>query len=421
MEYHISSRTIANFEIDFAGKNADLQTVPEEWVVPLRKLLKRIKNFETPYAPKLIDVLCKNVHLPESGKAEDIFYVDSPFMKWLEREARIEVIRFGLNGVKNVGGKAVDAILKVREENGTLNDFMEFMKKVDLHESNKRMVETLIKCGAFDSLHSNRAQLFASLDDAFHLTQEFQRANSASQQSSLFDLMDQEDVKATETKLVFPQSRNWTKKEMLNHEKEAIGFYVSGHPLDRYASEIKHLATTTVKLKAGDHKEKTNISLLGIVVNNTVRMNQSLEKFAIVLLEDSWGKIEFPVFSGLYNESGHLLDSDEPILVTGRVNLRDDEYGLFVESIKKVSEIRENDAKSMTIRIGQNTFTTAELSQLKESLQKYSGNKPYCFEVTAQENTKVIISPADKLSFNSAMTEEIEELLPNLSLAFRYH
>ena len=100
-----------------------------------------------------------------------------------------------------------------------------------MNEVNRRMLETLVKCGAFDSIHENRAQLFAVLDKAIHLAQEFQRAEDASQ-TSLFELMDSSDVKATETSLEFPQVRNWPKRERLNQEKDALGFYVSGHPLD---------------------------------------------------------------------------------------------------------------------------------------------------------------------------------------------
>ncbi len=125
----------------------------------------------------------------------------------MRSEARVEVIRFGLNAVKNVGAKAVDAILKVRSEHGELKDFMEFMKKVNLNEVNRRMLETLVKCGAFDSIHDNRAQLFAVLEKALHLAQEFKRAEEPSQ-DSLFSLMDAGDAKATETQLEFPEVRN---------------------------------------------------------------------------------------------------------------------------------------------------------------------------------------------------------------------
>ena len=147
----------------------------------------------------------------------------SYFVKWLRNEARVEAIRFGLNAVKNVGSKAVDAILKVKDENKKLTDFMEFMKNVNLNEVNRRVLETLVKSGSFDSMHENRAQLFSVLDDAFHLAQEFQILEDPSQES-LFQLMDAGDAEATETKLTFPEIRNWPKRERLKQEKMALGF-----------------------------------------------------------------------------------------------------------------------------------------------------------------------------------------------------
>ena len=168
--------------------------------------------------------------------------------------------------------------------------------------------------------------------------------------------MDEGDAKATETQLEFPEVRNWPKRERLKQEKAALGFYVSGHPLDSYSSEMKLLATTTAKLKEGTHAEKNKVSLIGIVVNNTVRLNQSNEKFAIVTLEDTRGTIEIPVFASVYEKVEELLESDEPLLISGRVKFRDEEVGMFVDNVRRLSEIREAEAKSMVIKIGTEPF-----------------------------------------------------------------
>ena len=418
-EFRITAITLSHFERDFAGGKPLKDSFTENWLEPLRRSLKKLKNRDFKDEDEFLKIIKLNTE-GESGHSQAFtLNPGSSFAEWLRREARVEVIRFGLNAVKNVGGKAVDAILKVRSEHGQLTDFMEFMKKVNLNEVNRRMLETLVKCGAFDSLHENRAQLFAALDAAFHLAQEFQLAEEPSQ-DSFFDLMDEGDAKATETQLEFPEVRNWPKRERLKQEKAALGFYVSGHPLDSYSSEMKLLATTTAKLKEGTHAEKNKVSLIGIVVNNTVRLNQSNEKFAIVTLEDTRGTIEIPVFASVYEKVEELLESDEPLLISGRVKFRDEEVGMFVDNVRRLSEIREAEAKSMVIKIGTEPLKQEAINLLRSTLQKYSGDRPFSFSVQTPEAASVTITPEEQISITSELIEELEELLPFQTLEFSY-
>ena len=418
-EFRITDITLAHFERDFASSSQLNETFQPDLLEALRKSLKTLKNKDFQDEAELLEIIVKNTEAESELKQTLLLNSSSTFASWLRSEARVEVIRFGLNAVKNVGGKAVDAILKVRSEHGELTDFMEFMKKVNLNEVNRRMLETLVKCGAFDSLHENRAQLSAVLDNAFHLAQEFQRAEESSQ-DSFFSLMDAGDAAATETKLEFPEVRNLAKRERLQQEKAALGFYVSGHPLDSYTSEIKLLATTTDKLKEGAHAEKNKVSLIGIIVNNTVRLNQSNAKFAIATIEDTRGTLEFPVFATVYEKDGELLESDEPLLISGRVNIRDEEVGMFVDNIRRLSEIRETEAKSMSIKIGPAPLSPEAIVLLRSTLQKYSGEKPFTFLIQAPEATSVTITPDERIIFSSALIEELEELLPLHTLEFSY-
>jgi len=381
--------------------------------------MKKLKNRDFKREEDFLAAFAKNSESAENSTVALDLRPQSGIVSWLRQEARVEVIRFGMNAVKNVSGKAVDAILKVRNEHGQLKDFMEFMKKVNLNEVNRRMFETLVKCGAFDSLHDNRAQLAAAMDGAFHLAQEFQRAEDASQ-TSLFELLDSSDVKATETRLEFPQVKNWPKRERLNQEKAALGFYVSGHPLDSFSSEIKFLATTTSKLKDGAHSEKEKISLIGTVVNNIIRLNQNNEKYAIVTLEDMRGTIEFPVFANVYENTADLLERDEPLLVTGRVNHREDDVSLYAETIRPLSKIREEEASKMLIQFGPETFKQESMNLLRNILQKYAGNKTFSFSIQTPESTTVQITPEERVDFTPELIEELEEILPFQKLEFSY-
>ncbi len=418
-EFRVTEATIAHFEREFVVKRAILDEKTSEWLEPTLESMKKLKNKNFEHEEDFLAAFSINIRTANNANPASNLRPPSEFFSWLSQEARIEVIRFGMNAVKNVSGKAVDAILKVRNEHGELKDFMEFMKKVNLNEVNRRMFETLVKCGAFDSLHENRAQLAAALDSAFHLAQEFQRAEDKSQ-TSLFELLDSSDVKATETRLNFPEIKNWPKRERLNQEKAALGFYVSGHPLDSFSSEIKFLATTTSKLKDGVHPEKEKISLIGTIVNNIVRLNQNNEKYAIVTLEDMLGTIEFPVFASVYEKTGDLLEIDEPLLVTGRVNHREEDVSLYADSIRPLSKIREEEASKMLIQFGPETFKQESMNLLRNILQKYAGDKIFSFSIQTSESATVQITPEERVDFTPELIEELEEILPLQKLEFSY-
>ena len=195
---------------------------------------------------------------------------------------------------------------------------------------------------------------------------------------------------------------------------------MSGHPLDSFYSELNLLATTTSRLKDGVHAENDKVSLLGFVVNNIVRLNQKNEKFAIVTLEDIRGTIEFPVFSKVYQNSSELLESEAPLLVTGRVIFRDEKVGIFIDDIRLVSEVREKDAKSMLIKFGSESLKEEELILLRSILQKYPGTKTFSFSVQTPDSVKVTIIPAEKIIFSSELFQELEELIPSSNLEFGY-
>ena len=173
-------------------------------------------------------------------------------------------------------------------------------------------------------------------------------------------------------------------------------------------------------MKEGLHAEKDKVSLAGIIVNNTVRLNQSNTKFAIITLEDMRGTLEFPVFASVYEEAGELLESDEPLLITGRVNYRGDEVGLFVDKVHQLSRIRETEAKSMSFKIGSEPLNQDSISLLRNTLQKYSGDKTFTITIQTPDAASVIITPEERISFASALIEELEELFPNQTLEFGY-
>lgn len=384
-----------------------------EFLQALQTQMEVLKKNLDPAESKILQQL--QVELQTTADTAEL----SPIRRFLRREARIEAVRFGLNAVKNVGGNAVDALVEARQEVEEISDFMEFLKILDFNRMNKRMLETLVKCGAFDSFRPNRAQLFNVLDHAIHLAQEFQRAEDGSQQS-LFDLMDESEARQTETQLELPDIRDWSLKERLRLEKESLGFYVSGHPLDQYASDVKALATSSADILTGIHKEGDNVSIAGIVVEKTIRLTKNSEKFAIVRLEDLRGILELPIYSRIYNDYGHLLEMDEPLLVSGRISFRDDEFGLVADRLELLSQVRSEKALSMTICIDQERMPPEQLRHLRGIFQKYQGSQKVHFRVKTESDASVMIQTPMQVQLNPRMMDELEELWKEQAALFTY-
>jgi len=169
-------------------------------------------------------------------------------------------IRFGLGAIKGVGGGAIESIIEARAQ-GPFTDLYDFCERVDLRRVNKRVFEALIKCGAFDSLHRYRAPLMDALDDAVNAGQKFQEERDSAQVSLFGDMP---AITRHGSSRVIADSHEWPDKEKLAFEKEALGFLITGHPLDRYLSDIKRLANTTVA-KLAELADGSEVRLCGIV------------------------------------------------------------------------------------------------------------------------------------------------------------
>lgn len=221
---------------------------------------------------------------------------------------------FGLGAIKNVGSAAIDSILDTRDRLGRFSSLREFCENVDLRAVNKRVIESLIKSGAFDSFGEGRSAMMRDLQAAMELGQGKQRDRELGQ-SSLFDALDEPAFNpAAKTE---PASE-WSDQERLKYEKETIGFYISGHPLTRFAKDIAWFTDATSVSVAEENNGKI-VSLGGVPSKVLTKTTRRGDKMAIVTLEDLQGTIEVTLFSDLYAVAAPLLAGDEPILVKGAV------------------------------------------------------------------------------------------------------
>ena len=331
-----------------------------------------------------------------------------------------QAVRFGLDAVKNVGKNAVEVILEARakQPGQRFADLKGFITSVDLHRVNKRVVEGLIKCGAFDSIEPQRARLLAGLDELVALGMNH-RNNQVQGQEDLFAMLGADEAAKVELQVQLPDVKPFTPRQRLQLEKEALGFYISGHPLERYQSELGGLTASSHAIREGEYPDGAAVMVAGVAAGVTVRMTKKAEKFAIVRLEDLRGSLEVVVYARDYALAGELLKQDGPLLVQGRVKVRDEDISVQAEKIRSLSEYRAGQARRLRIALD-TPLPDEPMRRLVGALAKSPGPCQVELALLTAGGHRVIMDcglgvvPADEL------LEELETLLPVQALSFAY-
>jgi DNA polymerase III subunit alpha len=232
-----------------------------------------------------------------------------------------EAIRFGLAAVKNVGGNAIESIVAARKKLGRFKSIYEFCENVDLRLLNKRVLESLVKSGALDSL-GRRAQLMAVLDRSIERAQKTQR-DAESGQHGLFGIFQQED-EAQNDKL--PDIPDWDEHIRLTAEKEILGFFISGHPLEKFKDKLADLQALSIEeisaMTKSTGKDET-IATAGIIANVRVLKSKRGDFYAQAALEDMSGSIEMIVFPEAYKKLADKVKLEVPVLVRAGVRIEE--------------------------------------------------------------------------------------------------
>ncbi|MDF1577147.1 MAG: DNA polymerase III subunit alpha [Desulfobulbales bacterium] len=318
-------------------------------------------------------------------------------------------IRFGLAAVKNVGGAALDSIIEEREAGGFYRSLPDFCMRIDSRRVNRRVIESLIRAGAFDSLGARRSQLFAILDLTMEQAQAAQR-DKLSGQKSLFGILPAtEAAKSIEIKL--PDIPEWSEKDRLAAEKETVGFYLTGHPLDSYRRELK-MVTTSLLTDIGEFNNQA-VRVGGLLRTRKNIFSKKGDRMAFLTLEDISGSAEVVVFPKIYQECAHLLDEDIPLIVQGKVENDEQTSKIIADEITDLPDARKRYIESARVILRSDQISRGRVEELKKLILQNHGSCPIWLTVHYDNRGEVDIEiPKDfTISPSTGFTTAVDEVL----------
>ena len=283
-------------------------------------------------------------------------------------------IRFGMAAVKNVGGAALDSILAEREAGGSYQSLNDFCGRIDSSKVNRKVIESLIKAGAFDSLNKNRRQYIELLDLCIERAKAVQR-DRMSGQMNLF-AVGQPATKPTGTAEVeLPEIEDWPELERLAFEKETVGFFLTGHPLEGIMEDLRRVVDTDI---AGAEKLRDGqvARIGGLLAGYKEHKSKKGERMAFTVLEDMTSSIEVIVFPSTFAECSHLLTSDQPLIVLGTVQQGERGAKVVAQEIKGLTETLEQYTERAVITLRAASTSRQHMLELKELLYQHHGTAP---------------------------------------------
>ncbi len=285
-------------------------------------------------------------------------------------------VRYALAALKNVGESAIRLMVKEREENGLYTGLIDFTRRLDSKAVNKRMLENLISSGAFDSIESNRAKLFANIDSAIKNVGE-KAAQLASDQQSLFGGGGAESVSLPEVSLI--EARAWGRAEKAQHEFDAIGFYLSEHPVDAYQDMLKkyNVKSYTELSQTDFGAGEIAVNMAGVVVSKKERISKKGNKFAFVQFSDASGMFEGVLFAEAFTNGKALIEPGTAVLIKATAKREEGDLRFVIQDLSKLEDSVAATSKELTFTIKSHEI----IDELYEALNA-SGRGSACVEIT---------------------------------------
>lgn len=311
-------------------------------------------------------------------------------------------IRFGLSAVKNVGLNMTMEIVSEREKNGKFKSVVDFFERMQDSQLNKKAVESLIKAGAFSSFGVRRSQLLSAYDKLMENIKK-NRNNNLNGQISLFGEVEQTHGVGFE----FPDLEEFPKSRLLSMEKETLGLYISGHPLEEYMEDIPKITNaTTLDFKVSEEEmfqpklqDNQEVVIAGVIATKKIKFTKNNNMMAFVTIEDLYGTVEVIVFPTVYEKYSSIIKEDNPVVVRGKVSLKEEEEPkILCDEIKPLSQ-------AIVKKLYLNLQDSTKIEIVKQILRKNPGNMP----VVLKLNSKKLLAANRDLWVNGSK-ELIKEL-----------
>ena len=331
---------------------------------------------------------------------------------------REDRVRFGLAAVKNVGGAALESIIQERNDGGKYSSLEDFCNRIDSRRVNSRVIESLIKAGAFDSLGCKRSQLFTILPQAMEQAKAAQR-DRLSGQMSLFALAP-DTTKREIIAIPLPDIPEWNELERLAFEKETVGFYITGHPLDDAIHEIRTVVDTDIG-KLGEWGDEQPVRVGGLIRTCKLLKSKKGDSMAFITLEDVLDSVEVVVFPETYTRTYHLLSSTEAVIIQGTVQKDERGAKIIAESIDLLPEAREKYTESIKLALSATTVTRQRLEALKKVCYQFHGMCPLLLTLHFPGHGEVDIEILKDLTIRPCreFSEKAQEIFDAPSLSFK--
>ena len=296
---------------------------------------------------------------PDLNKGRYKFTVDA--------EGRIV---YGIGAIKGVGEGPIEAIIEARETHGAFTDLFDFCAKVDLKRVNKRVLEKLVLSGAMDNLGPHRAALMATLPEAIAAADQHAKAESSGQ-SDMFGLLTTEPEQVEQA---FADVPKWPEKVWLEGEKETLGLYLTGHPINQYADEIRNYIDGRLVDLRPTGKDQMSTAV-GLVLGVRVMTNKKGRRWAIVTLDDKSARMDVRFFPDMYEQFESILESDRILLIKGQVSFDDFSGGntITARDAMDIVQAREKNARALALQVDTQWCKPDKLASLQSILQSYSG------------------------------------------------
>jgi DNA polymerase III subunit alpha len=327
-------------------------------------------------------------------------------------------IRFGLRAIKNVGENTVKGILEARESLGGFKGFFQFCESVDSRLINKRVLESLIRAGALDGLGANRAQMMAAIDSAMERSQKLQHAREIGQHG-LFGGAAAAAAPALEAGAL-PEVPEWPEHELLAAEYSVLGFYVSGHPLDKYAGRLQEWKAVELSTIEG-RRNGEDLFVAGIIVQSRPMRSRQGRRWAILTLQDRTGVIEALVFPEAFGKLEPILKGALPLLVKARVAVEDVGTRLIVSDARPLDRVAEqaapNGASVLWVRVNRGAIDADVLDRLDELFSSHPGCCRVAFQLVGEDGSEATIDFSSAVSADGELVERVREICGAESVA----